>query len=238
MNDSEVGPPAAGGRDRLLAEDVREVLNGESLLRAAPFAFDVRGGVVHLRGRIASRQAQARLRRVLGRLRGVQAVWDLLQIDGSPPPRVIDLGCGPTKQVETAVGLDRHAWRGVDLVADLERPLPIADASVDHVFAVHFLEHVRELLPLVNELHRILEPTGVLHVMVPHREHVNAWADPTHVRYFDPQTFKFLCKPYPGLRPFHPLLVTCADGNILADLQPVGEERPLATAEELARFFD
>ena len=127
---------------------------------------------------------------------------------------------------------------GDQIVADLERGLPVADRSVDHIFAVQFLEHVHQLLPVLNELHRVLRPEGVLHVMVPHKASVNAWADPTHVRWFHPQTFKFLCRPYPDLRLYYPLIVSESTDNIFADLQPVGVGRPQASEEELARFFN
>lgn len=225
-------------RDAVLLKDVREAIAAQAALTAADLSFDVRGGVVHVGGRIAGHGALRGLRQGLARLRGVHAVWDMVQVEGEPPLRVLDVGCGGRKQYFHAIGIDRHPHPGVDIVADLERGLPVADRSIDHVFAVHFLEHVHHLLPLLNELHRVLRPEGVLHVMVPHHASVNAWADPTHVRYFHPQTFKFLCRPYPGLRPFFPLIVSGSAVDIFADLQPVGVSRPLAEEEDLARYFD
>ena len=225
-------------RDRALAHDVGAVVGERPELVLAALTLEVHGGVVHARGRVASAAAVRELRTVLHRVRGVHAVWDLLQVEGRRPLRVLDVGCGATKQVADAIGLDREPYPGVDVVADLERPLPLADGAVDHVFAIHLLEHVHNLLPLLNELHRVLRPDGVLHVIVPHHGFVNAWADPTHVRYFHPQTFKFVCRPYPGMRPFFPCGVSASTDNIYADLEPVDGSRPLASEEELARFFD
>jgi SAM-dependent methyltransferase len=225
-------------RDAALLKDVREAIDAQSLPVATGLSLDVRGGVVHIGGHVPGNSALRRLRRALARLRGVHAVWDLVQAEGEPPLRVLDVGCGGRKQYLHAIGIDRYSYPGVDIVADLERGLPVADRSIDHVFAVHFLEHVHRLLPLLNELHRVLRPEGVLHVMVPHRASVNAWADPTHVRFFHPQTFKFLCRPYPELRPYFPLIVSASEEDIFADLQPVGAGRALASEEDLARFFN
>jgi SAM-dependent methyltransferase len=225
-------------RDAVLLDTVREVVAEQTLLATADLALDVRGGVVHVGGHLSGIPALRRLRQVLARLRGVHAVWDMVQVAGEPPLRVLDVGCGGRKQYRHAVGIDRYPHAGVDIVAELEQGLPVADQSMDHVFAVHFLEHVHSLLPLLNEVHRVLRPEGVLHVMVPHQASVNAWADPTHVRYFHPQTFKFLCRPYPDLRPFFPLIVSETAADIFADLQPVGEGRALAGDDDLARYFN
>jgi SAM-dependent methyltransferase len=234
----KAGENMSAQRDAVLLKDAREVIVQQPALSTADLSLDVCGGVVHVGGHIAGSGALRRLRHVLARLRGVHAVWDMVQVEGEPPMRVLDVGCGARKQYAGAIGIDRHAHADVDIVADLERGLPVGDQSIDHVFAVHFLEHVHNLLPLLNELHRVLRPEGVLHVMVPHRASINAWADPTHVRFFDPQTFKFLCRPYPDLRPYFPLIVSETAADIFADLQPVGNGRALAGEEDLARYFN
>ena len=224
-------------RDQALLKDVREVIE-DRVPAATGLPLDVRGGVAHIGGRVADRKTLSRLHCVVARVRGVHAVWAVVQVQGEPPLRILDVGCGGRKQVERAIGIDRHPHPGVDVVADLERTMPIADQSIDHVFAVHFLEHVHNLLPLLNELHRVLRPQGVLHVMVPSHAHVNALADPTHVRFFHQQTFKFFCRPAPGLRIFYPLGISASADNIYADLQPVGEHQAPPGEEDLARFFD
>jgi len=224
-------------RDQALLKDVREVIE-DRVPAAAGLPLHMRGGVAHIGGQVADRETLHRLRRVVARVRGVHAVWAVMQVQDEPSLRILDVGCGAHKQIESAIGIDRHPHPGVDVVADLERVVPLADRSVDHVFAVHFLEHVHNLLPLLNELHRVLRPQGVLHVMVPHHAHVNALADPTHVRFFHPQTFKFFCRPSPGLRIFYPLGISASEDNIYADLQPVGEHQAPPGEEDLARFFD
>lgn len=228
-------PDPVSPRDRALTEDVRDLLAHDGRLSGGEFSVSVHGGVAHLSGVARSAAERDLMRRVVGRVRGV---WDVLCLPGQGLPRVLDIGCGRTKQQPFAVGVDCHSFEGVDVVTDLENAgLPSRDREIDQVYAVHFLEHVRNLLGLMNEIHRVLRPDGVLHVMVPNASFVNALADPTHVRFFHLQTFKFFCRPYPGLRPFRPLAAAAVD-NLLADLQPVQPGEPLPTEEELARFFD
>lgn len=62
---------------------------------------------------------------------------------------------------------DLHAHkRGVDHEAKLEA-LPFEDASYDFLFASHVLEHVREDLAAIRELHRVLRPGGLAILTVP-----------------------------------------------------------------------
>jgi SAM-dependent methyltransferase len=226
-----------GLHDQALGEDVRITLAHHPALADLPLAVDVRGAVVHLTGSVRTDGERRQARAVAGRVRGVEAVWDRIEVPGRCADRVLDIGCGGTKQVATAIGLDRHPQPGVHVVADLERDLPFADGSFDRVFAIHVLEHVLDIVRLMNEVHRILCPGGVLHAITPHREFINAVADPTHVRYFDVQTFRYFCKSRPGMRAFRPLSVGQTTDNVLADLEPVKPGEELPTPLELARHF-
>jgi SAM-dependent methyltransferase len=97
--------------------------------------------------------------------------------------RVLDIGCGQNK-LPGAVGLDRSPLPGVDVVADLNGGLPFQAQSFDAVSANQVLEHVRELVGLVHEVHRVLRPGGLLVVHVPYFRSAWAHIDPTHVRSF------------------------------------------------------
>jgi SAM-dependent methyltransferase len=223
--------------DQAVGEDVRSILGRHPTLAGVSLTVDVRGAVVHLVGSVRSPEERRLARSVAGRVRGVEAVWDRLEVPDRSSDRVLDIGCGDTRQVSTAFGLDRHPQPGVHVVADLERDLPFTDESFDRVFAVHVLEHVRDLVRLMNEIHRILGPGGILHALSPHRDFVNAYADPTHVRFFDVMTFKYFCASRPGLRVFRPLSVGRTADNVLADLEPVKGGETAAGSLELARHF-
>lgn len=222
-------------RDAAIAAELRDALAHDRRTAGLELEVTVRGGVAHVTGAAVSEEQRAFVRRFLRRQAGLYAVWDRLAVvDGSPA--ALDIGCGGTKQVPGAVGLDSQPGPGVDCVADLESRLPFADDSYDNIFAVHVLEHIRDLLALMAELHRVLRPTGVLHVLGPHWRFVNAVADPTHCRFLDVQTFKYFCGEKPGVPPWRPLAAGAAEDNVFVDLQPV-KSGPPASRAELARWF-
>jgi SAM-dependent methyltransferase len=134
------------------------------------------------------------------------------------------------------VGVDQFAQPGVDVVANVDEGLPFDTASLDHVFAVHVLEHVGDMVAVMAELHRVLRPSGLLHALCPHWRHVNAAADPTHVRGIDPLTFRWFCQPARSdVPPWRPLSVSADIDTVYADLQPLSEGG--APHNELARWF-
>ena len=225
-------------RDRALTDIVRDVLLADRRLDDIGLSVSVRGGVAHVEGETRFEEERQLVRQVIGRIRGIHAVWDLLAIRGGDPLRALDLGCGHTKQCSLAFGVDCHRSPAVNIIANLECALPFADDTVDHIFAVHVLEHVRDLLPLMRDVHRVLKPSGVLHVLVPNWHYVNALADPTHVRFFHVQTFKFFCRPQPTLRPFSPLSVSSTVSDIFVDLQPVKGREESVPDDVLSLFFD
>lgn len=224
--------------DGFLAEAWADLAAHDDRLRGLAVEVRFDRGVAHLSGEVAD-PAQLRLvRDLVGRLAGVLGVWCRVAVAGRTPV-VVDLGCGATKQWPGNLGLDIYPAAGVDAVADLSGSLPLADDSVDVFFAVHILEHLIDFLPLLDECHRALRPGGVLHVMSPWWRHVNAVADPTHVRLLDVQTFKGICgqRP-PGTPRWYPLHVGCDGASIFADLTPLAPDAPAPAPAHLARFFD
>ncbi|MCL4324131.1 MAG: class I SAM-dependent methyltransferase [Candidatus Thermoplasmatota archaeon] len=126
------------------------------------------------------------------------------------PDRVLDLGCGASKE-PGALGLDVAHVPGVDLQCDLFGGIPIRDHSVDLVWAHQFLEHVPHrlgsrtddgLFEVLGEVHRILRKGGLLRLDVPHAHYAGAYWDPTHTRFFLPETFNYL-EPEGPLRYYH-----------------------------------
>ncbi|SCL67942.1 methyltransferase domain-containing protein [Micromonospora chersina] len=224
--------------DGFLTEAWVDLARHDERLRGLAVEVRFDRGVAHLDGAVAD-PAQLRLvRDLVGRLAGVLAVWCKVSVAGRAPV-VVDLGCGATKQWPGNLGLDIYPAPGVNAVADLSGSLPLADDSVDVFFAVHILEHLIDFLPLLDECHRVLRPGGVLHVMSPWWRHVNAVADPTHVRLLDVQTIKGVCgqRP-PGTPRWYPLHVGNDGASIFADLTPLGPDAPGPSSSHLARFFD
>jgi hypothetical protein len=236
-----VEPPAAHPREALLDEmltaDVADRLLHDRRTSYLRLRVVVRGGVAHVTGEVGSTGERAVVSRLVRSVSGIYAAWDLLRLPGQQL-EIADIGCGSTKQVPSAIGVDSVPHPGVDIVSDLDAdPLPFDDESLDHVFAVHVLEHLMRLPDVMCELHRVLRPGGVLHVLAPHWRHVNAVADPTHVRLIDVQTFKHFCEERSGVLPWRPLIVTANASTVHADLSPVQPGEDPASAAELARWF-
>jgi SAM-dependent methyltransferase len=221
-------------RDRHLEAAVRDQLAHDSRLVDLDVQVRFDGGVAHVTGDVADDAPVRLLRELIGRLSGVYAVWDWVRVAGRDPV-VLDLGCGEVKQAASHIGVDRRATKTVDVVADLRDGLPFASGSADRVFAVHVLEHLPDYLPVLEEIHRVLRPGGVFHLLAPWWRHVNAVADPTHVRLFDVQTVKQICRVAPAWYPLH---AGCDGATVFADLAPLRDDEPGPDEVRLGRFFE
>jgi SAM-dependent methyltransferase len=228
-------PPWSQLGDEMLTKELRDSLAYDQRTAHLELSIYTDGRVAHVEGEVGSEKERQRLRRLLRRQAGLYAVWDLLSLPDQQLA-VADIGCGGQKQVAWACGVDRFAFPGVDVMADLETALPFQENSFDHIFAVHILEHIVELMGLMSELHRVLRATGVLHVLAPYWRHVNAVADPTHVRFMDIQTFRYFCLPRPGVLPWQPLAIASSDDTVFADLQPL-KDGTTADRSQIARWF-
>ena len=72
-----------------------------------------------------------------------------------------------------------------DVVADLSQPLAgIPTGAVSRLYSSHTLEHVSNLLGLMQEINRIVSPGGRIEIIVPHFSNSYAYSDPTHLRFF------------------------------------------------------
>ena len=92
-----------------------------------------------------------------------------------------DLGCG-TNPREGFAGVDIRPGPSVALVADLRKPWPWKDGSVEEAHCSHFLEHLTgpERIHFVNELYRVLVPGGKCQLITPHWASCRAYGDLTH----------------------------------------------------------
>ena len=111
----------------------------------------------------------------------------------------LNVGCGRSI-MEGWTNVDVVPLPGVDVVYDLERPggerLPLEDDSVDEFLLSHVIEHVRNSLGLMEELHRVARPGARMVIRVPHGASDDAHEDPTHVRCYFPGSFGYFGQPY------------------------------------------
>ncbi len=103
---------------------------------------------------------------------------------------ILDLGCGPNKILE-AFGVDVRHIPGVDIVCDIEQALPFKASSVEVIWLRHVIEHVRNLIGLMEEVYRISRHGAAVEVVVPYYTSRGAFRDPTHVRYITEDTFQY-----------------------------------------------
>jgi SAM-dependent methyltransferase len=104
----------------------------------------------------------------------------------------INLNLGSGRNLEAGfVNLDKSPNVGADVVHDLETRLPFPSSHFDCVVASHVLEHIRDLMGLMGEVHRVLKPEGYFIAVTPHMGSDDAWEDPTHVRAFSERSWMY-----------------------------------------------
>jgi SAM-dependent methyltransferase len=80
--------------------------------------------------------------------------------------RVFNMGSGFRSSPAGFRSLDREAYPGVDVAADLAR-LPLRADAVDGILCEMVLEHVEEARQALSEFARVLRPGGRLYLAVP-----------------------------------------------------------------------
>jgi SAM-dependent methyltransferase len=111
------------------------------------------------------------------------------------PGAILDVGCGAAK-LPGAVGLDISPDTDADVVHDLDEfPYPLEDASFDQIVMQDVIEHVREPIRVMEELHRVARPGARIQLRTPHFSSVLAYGDPTHRHYFSTVAIRSLAEP-------------------------------------------
>ena len=108
----------------------------------------------------------------------------------------IDLGCG-THKAEDFIGVDVVAADGVDVIANLNGYFPFPDNSVDFLKAHDIIEHLPDRIHTMNEIWRILKPDGIVDISVPSTDGRGAFQDPTHVSFWNINSFMYYCQEFP-----------------------------------------
>lgn len=99
------------------------------------------------------------------------------------PAKKINLGCGNVK-ISGFLGVDRVKTPAVDLVYNLNiTPYPLSDNSVDEIIADNILEHLDDVIAIMEELYRICQNGAVIKISLPYYKSSGAFADPTHKHF-------------------------------------------------------
>lgn len=119
-----------------------------------------------------------------------------------PGSRLLDVGCGTgwlADHFPDYSGIDAApeaveaaASRGRNVVlGDLAEPLPFADSAFQSAVMKDVLEHVPDPVAAVREVHRVLEPGGLVFASSPDAQRW-VWDDYTHRRPFTRKSFRLL----------------------------------------------
>ena len=117
----------------------------------------------------------------------------------------LNLGVG-REGLQSWVNVDITPRMCVDTVWDLDvTPWPWADCEATEIKAFDILEHLDDMVAVMDECWRVLKPGGLMTVRVPVAGGPNHYDDPTHKRGFTPASFNYWCPntqehdPYPLL---------------------------------------
>lgn len=103
--------------------------------------------------------------------------------------KVLDLGCGNKKRPE-AIGIDFNSRTAADIVHDLNVfPYPLEDSSFDEIYLDNSLEHLDNVIQVMEEVYRICKPGGLVKIIVPYFRSIWAFGDPTHKQFFTIRSF-------------------------------------------------
>lgn len=109
--------------------------------------------------------------------------------------KILNLGCGKST-IKGFVNVDSHKLKGVDIVHDLNKfPYPFKTKTFHIILAEHIIEHLDDIPKVMEELYRILKPSGIVEIISPHFASMSAFIDPTHKHYFSVSSFDYFTNP-------------------------------------------
>jgi SAM-dependent methyltransferase len=113
-------------------------------------------------------------------------------IESSSRLMLLDIGCG-TNKTPGAVGMDFNPLTDADVIHDLdELPYPFEDDRFDEVIGRHVIEHVRDPMAVMIELHRITRNGGRVKLVAPHWTNPDFATDLTHRNHLNSYSFRNL----------------------------------------------
>lgn len=101
----------------------------------------------------------------------------------------IDLG-GAISKPAGWTSCDTH---DADIIADLTGEWPFKDDSVGIFRAHDIIEHLPNIIHTMNEAYRCLCHGGILSIEVPSTDGRGAFADPSHVSFFNQTSWRYYC---------------------------------------------
>lgn len=101
----------------------------------------------------------------------------------------LNLGCGLDIR-KGFINVDFVKRNGVNIIHNLEEfPYPFKNNSIDYILMDNVLEHLENTIKVMEEIHRILKPNGIIEIIVPHYSGCMAFSHLTHKRFFGSGSF-------------------------------------------------
>lgn len=115
---------------------------------------------------------------------------------------MLNLGSGKDWR-EDCLNSDIQAAKNPDWVVDISQvkfgeligtrfgDIKIRPAMFDKILAFDVLEHIPDLVGAMTNCKDLLRPGGEMHIHVPYDLSLGAWQDPTHVRAFNENSWRY-----------------------------------------------
>ena len=111
--------------------------------------------------------------------------------------KTLDVGCGKNKR-PGAIGIDFNAHTDADIVHDLNVfPYPFKESEFDEFYVTHCIEHLDNVVKVMEELYRIAKPGASVVIDAPYFSGQDAFSDPTHKHFFTSRSFDYFTGDFP-----------------------------------------
>ena len=113
----------------------------------------------------------------------------------TPAHDILYLGCGDKEnREEPGLRIDVSPATKPDILHDLNQfPWPLPANVFKKIVCHDVLEHLENLIRVMEEIHRIAKPGAIISITLPHFSSSNSYTDPTHRHHLGIFSFDYFC---------------------------------------------
>lgn len=105
--------------------------------------------------------------------------------------KILDVGCGKNK-TEGSTGIDFCSNADADIRHELNTfPYPFDDNTFERVVMKNVIEHLDNIVGVMEEIHRICRQGAEVLITTPHYSSLYSWQDPTHKHHLALDSFDY-----------------------------------------------